>query len=577
MNQKNISLNNRNHLNYIENIFQKKNMKIIVTIISYLDFDEIINLRLSNKLLNSILKNKKIIKHYSKLGCINSKTRLLFLQSNININKLLSTVKNELIQYKIDKNPYESILHLSENEKEKNKRLKQFCEEIERDITRTFYTKKFLEGNGNEQLKNILTAMAFIRPEIGYCQGMNFIVGALINFIDSEKISFWIFLSFIDDLELNLLFLKNMPDYSIRIYQLNYYIKKYFPELDNHLKKVQIHPDLFFSKWILTIFSSYLPFNILYKVWDVFIIDKWKAIFKFSLIFLYLMQKDLLKMDLNSFSKYLRTKKQQVDDVDFKDIIKHYNNFKVTNKKLFELREDFFIDQVLEKLNDPNYRWETDQNECINSYRRDVKISEDEINKKTSFIQNKIEKLNKEYELAEKAYENELNIVNKIKLKIEVLIEMKNGYENVLGNVCKNHNFIQKSYNIEKKMDFSEENNSNSQGENKNNLTPKIKKGNKILNMIKGFKKEKTEEEKIEKKLNRTNKDLESLNKQLMENYKLLDKKKYHAEKINKERNKFKKELSNYLEECEKEKKLLLKNLSKKLKLSIKFVSTNQY
>ena len=126
-------------------------------------------------------------------------------------------------------------------------------------------------------------------------------------------------------------------------------------------------------------------------------------------------------------------------------------------------------------------------------------------------------------------------------------------------------------------MDFSEENNSNSQGENKNNLTPKIKKGNKILNMIKGFKKEKTEEEKIEKKLNRTNKDLESLNKQLMENYKLLDKKKYHAEKINKERNKFKKELSNYLEECEKEKKLLLKNLSKKLKLSIKFVSTNQY
>ena len=425
MNQKNISLNNRNHLNYIENIFQKKNMKIIVTIISYLDFDEIINLRLSNKLLNSILKNKKIIKHYSKLGCINSKTRLLFLQSNININKLLSTVKNELIQYKIDKNPYESILHLSENEKEKNKRLKQFCEEIERDITRTFYTKKFLEGNGNEQLKNILTAMAFIRPEIGYCQGMNFIVGALINFIDSEKISFWIFLSFIDDLELNLLFLKNMPDYSIRIYQLNYYIKKYFPELDNHLKKVQIHPDLFFSKWILTIFSSYLPFNILYKVWDVFIIDKWKAIFKFSLIFLYLMQKDLLKMDLNSFSKYLRTKKQQVDDVDFKDIIKHYNNFKVTNKKLFELREDFFIDQVLEKLNDPNYRWETDQNECINSYRRDVKISEDEINKKTSFIQNKIEKLNKEYELAEKAYENELNIVNKIKLKIEVLIEMK--------------------------------------------------------------------------------------------------------------------------------------------------------
>ncbi len=576
MNQKTALIKKRNSQNYLEEIFQLKNIKMFLSIISYLEFDEFLNLKYTNKYFNTLLKNKKIIKHYSELGCITSKTRLLFLQSNIDINKLLSTVvKNELNQYKITKEPYNSILKLSLQSKEKNKILKQFCEEIERDITRTFYTEKFAKGNGNEQLKNILTAMAFIRPEIGYCQGMNFIVGALINFIDSEKISFWIFLSFIDDLELNLLFLKNMPDYSIRIYQLNYYIKKYFPELSNHLKKTQINPDLFFSKWILTIFSSYLPFHILYKVWDVFIIDKWKAIFKFSLILLFLMKKDLLKMDLNSFSKYFRTNIKKFDNMNFKDIIKYYKNYKVTNKKLFELRENFFIDQVLEKLKDPNYKWETDQNEFINSYRRDVEITEDEINKKISLIQNKIEKINKDYELAEKAYEAELNIVNNIKLKIEVLIEMKNGYENVLGHVCIRNINQQKSYNQEFQYDFSKVENDN-QIINKI-LTPKLNKGNKIFNIIKGFKKEKTEEEKIEKKLKRTNKDLDNLNKQLMENYKLLDKKKYHLEKINKERNNYKNELANFLEQSEKEKKLLLKNLSKKLKLSVKFVSTNQY
>ena len=576
MNQKTALIKKRNSQNYIEEIFQLKNIKMFLSIISYLEFNELLNLKYTNKHLNTLFKNKKIIKHYSELGCITSKTRLLFLQSNIDINKLLSTVvKNELNQYKITKEPYNSILNLSLKSKEKNKILNKFCEEIERDITRTFYTEKFSKGNGNQQLKNILTAMAFIRPEIGYCQGMNFIVGALINFIDSEKISFWIFLSFIDDLELNLLFLKNMPDYSIRIYQLNYYIKKYFPELSNHLKKTQINPDLFFSKWILTIFSSYLPFHILYKVWDVFIIDKWKAIFKFSLILLFLMKKDLLKMDLNSFSKYFRTNIKKFDNMNFKDIIKYYKNYKVTNKKLFELRENFFIDKVLEKLKDPNYQWDTDQNEFINSYRRDVEITEDEINKKISLIQNKIEKINKDYELAEKAYENELNIVNNIKLKIEVLIEIKNGYENVLGHVCNRNNNQGKSYNEEFKSDFSKVENDN-QNINKI-LTPKLNKGNKIFNIIKGFKREKSEEEKIEKKLKRTNKDLDNLNKQLMENYKLLDKKKYHVEKINKERNNYKNELANFLEQSEKEKKLLLKNLSKKLKLSVKFVSTNQY
>ena len=44
------------------------------------------------------------------------------------------------------------------------------------------------------------------------------------------------------------------------------------PEVFYHFKKQQINLDLFFSKWILTIFSSYLPFKTLVKVWDIFLI-----------------------------------------------------------------------------------------------------------------------------------------------------------------------------------------------------------------------------------------------------------------------------------------------------------------
>ncbi len=63
-----------------------------------------------------------------------------------------------------------------------------------------------------------------------------------------------------------------MPDYSIRVFQLNHFIKKLLPDLYYHFKKQQINIDLFFSRWILTIFSSYLPFNTLEKVWDIFLI-----------------------------------------------------------------------------------------------------------------------------------------------------------------------------------------------------------------------------------------------------------------------------------------------------------------
>ena len=36
---------------------------------------------------------------------------------------------------------------------------------------------------------------------------------------------------------MNLLYLKNMPDYSIRVFQLKSFIKEYFPKLAIHFKK----------------------------------------------------------------------------------------------------------------------------------------------------------------------------------------------------------------------------------------------------------------------------------------------------------------------------------------------------
>lgn len=63
-----------------------------------------------------------------------------------------------------------------------------------------------------------------------------------------------------------------MPDYEVRVYQLNHYIKKYLPELHYHFKKNKIPVDLIFTKWIITIFAQYLNFDCLTLVWTLFII-----------------------------------------------------------------------------------------------------------------------------------------------------------------------------------------------------------------------------------------------------------------------------------------------------------------
>jgi hypothetical protein len=53
--------------------------------------------------------------------------------------------------------------------------------EIIRDVIRTFQRMRFFQRNqpGQRMLLNILFVLVTVRPDIGYCQGMNYVVGAL--------------------------------------------------------------------------------------------------------------------------------------------------------------------------------------------------------------------------------------------------------------------------------------------------------------------------------------------------------------------------------------------------------------
>ena len=552
----------------LQSLFSKGNKKIYIEVITYLEYKDIITLSLINKYFYSILHSKITMKIYASKGIINSsENRLLFYYSCIKIKKLYNALKKELIDYKIESHIYNNILKIVDKSKESNKKFAHVCNEISRDIDRTFYTIKFTEGNGKKMLFNILAALAFIRPEIGYCQGMNFIAGALINFIDNEEKCFWIFLSFIDNFEMNFLYLKNMPDYSIRVYQLNYFIKEYFPDLSLHFKKNQINPDVFFSKWILTIFSNYLPFDVLYKVWDVFILDKWKAIFKFSLMILDSMKDKLLKMDLVTFSKFIKDNKNNSSLLNFEQFSEHYKDYKITNRQLNELREEFFIEQLRAKLENNESEWETDQKDYVDNYKKELEEHLKNFRSIIEQLEEEINKVNIEYEKKNKKYEEKLKKVNELKMKLEAQIEVKTGYENVIKR------FSNKSVNM-----FDKEGTDNIHNENKDGLRHsqeiKLNKNFKFNFIKKG---NISEYEKLQKKIQGLEKDINISNKSLFDEYKKLDKKKMSFEKVTKTKEKLKKQLNDIIQNSEKIKTELLKNLSEKLKLTAKFVSTNQY
>jgi hypothetical protein len=554
---------NTDNINYLfKKLFSSENIRITCFIIPYLEYKDVYSLSRVSKAFHEIIRSHKVMKSFIIKGRLSPEDRILFYATNLNLSDTQQMVKSELSEYKIEGNYYENILILANKLYETDKKFKKICDEIGRDLHRTFYIEKFRTGNGRDMLKNILTGVGFIRPEIGYCQGMNFIAGALVNLLDNEEKCFWIFLSFIDNIQLNLLYLRNMPDFLMRVYQLKKLIELYFPKLGNHLKRNFINIDLFFSKWLLTIFSNYFKFDVLYKIWDVFIIEKWKALFKFCMVLLFFMKEELMHMDLNKFSEYFRSDKL-VSSLSFEDIFKHYNDYKITNKQLKALQDDFFVDQIRPKLDNKDTVWEDDQKMYVDQYYKELEnhfsmIEEPKIN-----LRKKIEKIKKDYDYKLEKFEKQYEVVSNLKIKIDLKNEVKTGYENIL-----------------KRLYNKNENNSGNVEENKtDSVIDSDKKNNDgIINSIMNFfSTDNSENAKIQKKIKDINKNIDDKKKLLDSNQKLLDKYKNELEICLNEQNMLEQQLHNIEENSKETQKNLLLNLSKRLKLSAKFVATNKY
>jgi chromosome segregation ATPase len=267
------------------------------------------------------------------------------------------------------------------------------------------------------------------------------------------------------------------------------------------------------------------------------------------------MKEDMMKMDLGMFFDYFRSD-EVLTSLSFEQMIKHYNDYKITNKKLKELKEDYYVSQVEAKLNNPNTEWEDDQNEYVINYKKELEYHLKMVKEPMDNLLKKIEKIDKEYDIKLEKYDKQFDIVSKLKIEIDAKNEVKTGYENILKNL-ENSNII---------------NNENNDNNNKLNNTEGI------LGSIKSFfTTDNSENAKIQKKIKDINKILEEKIKNLNYNEKILDKYKNELEKSRNEQNLLKQQLLNMEKNSNKTKKDLLKNLSEKLKLSAKFVATSKY
>ena len=179
--------------------------------------------------------------------------------------------------------------------------------QIQVDIKRTSSPKtgKLFQPSEAESLVNILKALAFVFPQIGYCQGMNYVAAALYSYfstqdegssdLNAEDNTFLLFVSLMVHKRLKPLFTSQVPDYHLRNYILKELLNQFLPQLMSHFKKLNLNLEMLTGNWLMTLFTGYLPYDLLMPILDNFFLEGWSAIYRVSIALLELLAPKFLE------------------------------------------------------------------------------------------------------------------------------------------------------------------------------------------------------------------------------------------------------------------------------------------
>ena len=192
--------------------------------------------------------------------------------------------------------------------------------QIIKDLDRTFYESKNFgkDSEGRKQLMNLLEVISLKYTDIGYVQGMNFVAAAIINHA-SPAVSLGIFSHLIENLLLCDIYAENLVGVTYHNGILIKLVGKHLPELNKHLEFHEINLEMFFTSWIIDLFSHIIPLNEYWAFLNNFLTHKWDFFYRLILTILQKMQSIILEMD--DWGEILEEIKDYVSKVKWKKLI----------------------------------------------------------------------------------------------------------------------------------------------------------------------------------------------------------------------------------------------------------------
>jgi hypothetical protein len=145
---------------------------------------------------------------------------------------------------------------------------------ITRDLHRTFPKADLFRergGEGQRKLYNVLIAYANFDHKVGYAQGMAFVAGLLLMYMD-EELAFWTFVSLMQDpvYRLRILYGPGVGGLHLLIFQIDSLVQQYLPEVSAHLSNGGFGVDIYCPPFIPSLFIGRVTVPAAARIVDLF-------------------------------------------------------------------------------------------------------------------------------------------------------------------------------------------------------------------------------------------------------------------------------------------------------------------
>ncbi|PLB34945.1 putative GTPase activating protein (Evi5) [Aspergillus candidus] len=145
---------------------------------------------------------------------------------------------------------------------------------IGKDIGRSFPNVEMFRdpnGEGQQMLGRVLKCFSLYDTQIGYCQGLGFVVGPLLmHMTDAE--AFCVLVRLMDHYDLRTCYLPDLSGLHLHVYQFQNLLSRLRPALFAHLEALNVEP-VYVSQWFLSFFAVSCPLPMLLRIYDVIFLE----------------------------------------------------------------------------------------------------------------------------------------------------------------------------------------------------------------------------------------------------------------------------------------------------------------